>query len=141
MTRSRAARSPADPPRQGLTDGDRGSVTVQVVILAPLMFMFLFMAVQAGLWFHARALALGAAQDGARVAAAENSSGPAGAAAAASFITDGGGEAVLLGAGTSGSRTATEATVTVTGQAPSVVPGWAPAIIQSASAPVERITG
>ncbi|WP_298891667.1 TadE family protein [uncultured Serinicoccus sp.] len=120
---------------------ERGSVTVQMVILAPVMFLFLFMAVQAGLWFHARALALGAAQDGARVAAAEDSTAGAGAAAADDFLTAGGGDGVLQGAGTVANRSATTATVTVTGQAQSLIPGWAPAIVQSASVPVERITG
>lgn len=119
---------------------DRGSVTVQMVILVPVMFLFLFMAVQGGLWFHARALALGAAQDGARVAAAENSSAGAGAAAAADFIASGG-NGVLLNSGTAASRSGTTATVTVTGSVPSLIPGWAPPIIQSASAPVERISG
>lgn len=112
-----------------------------MVILAPVMFLFLFMAVQAGLWFHARSLALGAAEDGARVAAGERASAGQGAAAAADFIASGGGEDVLRAAAVNGSRTAQVATVTVTGSAPSMVPGWAPQIVQSASFPVERITG
>lgn len=112
-----------------------------MVILAPVMFLFLFMAVQAGLWFHARSLALGAAEDGARVAAGEHASAGQGAAAAADFLASGGGSDVLRGAAVSGSRTAEVATVTVTGSAPSLIPGWAPEIVQSASFPVERITG
>lgn len=127
--------------RARLGGAERGSVTAQMVILAPVMFLFLFMAVQAGLWFHARSLALGAAEDGARVAAGEHSSGGAGAAAAADFLASGGGDDVLRGAAISGSRTADIATVTVSGSAPSLIPGWAPQISQSASFPVERITG
>lgn len=133
---------PASGHRRNARPGaDRGSVTIQIVILAPVMFLFLFMAVQAGLWFHARSLALGAAMDGARVAAGEAATSGAGAAAAADFLTQGGGDGVLLDAGISGARSATTATVTVTGTAPSVIPGWAPTITQSASLPVERITG
>ncbi|WP_237565379.1 TadE/TadG family type IV pilus assembly protein [Ornithinimicrobium cavernae] len=121
--------------------GERGSVSVETMILLPLLFLFMFLAVQGGLWFHARSVALGAAQEGARVAGAESSSAAAGAAAAASFVADAGGEGVLLGASTTGSRNATTATVTVTGEAQSVIPGWTPGIVQSASVPVERVTG
>jgi hypothetical protein len=39
-----------------------------------------------------------------------------------------------------GGRSATTATVTVTGTSLSVIPGWSPAVSQSASVPVERIT-
>lgn len=143
MKRTPAPRSAPPSPRQrvGMGGADRGSVTVQMVILAPVMFLFLFMAVQAGLWFHARSLALGAAEDGARVAAGEHASAGQGAAAAADFIASGGGNDVLRGATVSGSRTVEVATVTVTGSAPSLIPGWAPEIVQSASFPVERITG
>ena len=38
-------------------------------------------------------------------------------------------------------RTATAATVHVIGSTLSVVPGWTPTITQSASMPVERLTG
>ncbi|WP_083652677.1 TadE/TadG family type IV pilus assembly protein [Serinicoccus sp. CNJ-927] len=59
----RSRRSPAGHPPGGGPAGERGSASVQIVILAPMLFLFLFMMVQSGLWFHARSLALGAAQD------------------------------------------------------------------------------
>ncbi len=114
-------------------------MTVQMVILLPVVF--LFMALQSALWFHARAVALGAAQEGARVASSEGSTGPAGAAAAADFVSDAGGNGVLVSSGVSATRDAVATTVTVTGTAQTVIPGWAPAISQSASVPVERFTG
>ncbi len=120
--------------------GEHGSVTVQMVILLPVVFLFMFMAMQGALWFHARAIALGAAQEGARVASADGSSGPAGAAAAASFVADAGGDGVLLGSRVNATRDATVATVTVTGNAHTVIPGWAPVIQQSATVPVEQLT-
>lgn len=115
-------------------------MTVQMVILLPMVFLVMFTAVHAGLWFHARAVALGAAAEGARVAGAETGTGPAGAASAADFITAAGGDGVLLHTVTSGTRGTETATVTVTGTAQSVIPGWAPPIEQSATVPVERIT-
>ncbi|WP_114905374.1 TadE family protein [Ornithinimicrobium murale] len=137
-------------PREGTSEGrrriwfgrrDAGAASVEMVVLASFLFMFTFAVVQGGLWFHARSVALGAAQEGARVAAAESSSGGAGAAAAADFVADAGGGGVLLGAATSGTRTATTATVVVTGQSQSIVFFWDPTIVQTASVPVERITG
>jgi Flp pilus assembly protein TadG len=113
---------------------------VEVVVILPLVFLLLFAMVQGGLWFHARAVALGAAQEGARVAAAENSSAGAGILAATSFVADAG-DGVVLNPSVSGSRSAVAATVTVTGQAQSLVPFLNPALTQSASFPTERITG
>ena len=106
---------------------DRGSSSVEVVVLLPLMFLLLFGMVQGGLWFHARAVALGAATEGARVAAAESSSAGAGISAATSFIADAGSGVVINPA--------------VTGQAQSLVPFLNPSVAQSASFPTERITG
>ena len=40
---------------------DRGSGSVEAVILMPLLFLLLLSLVQGGLWYHARAVALGAA--------------------------------------------------------------------------------
>jgi Flp pilus assembly protein TadG len=119
---------------------DRGSSSVEVVVLMPLVFLLLFAMVQGGLWFHARAVALGAAQEGARVAAAESSSAGAGITAAASFIADAG-SGVVLDPAVTGSRSTTTATVTVTGRAQSLVPFLSPSVAQSASFPTERITG
>ncbi|MCE0485487.1 TadE/TadG family type IV pilus assembly protein [Ornithinimicrobium sediminis] len=113
---------------------------MEVVVLLPLVFLLLFAMVQGGLWFHARAVALAAAQEGARVAAAEDSSAGAGIAAASSFVADAG-SGVVLNVAVSGSRTVTSATVTVTGHAQSLIPFLDPAVAQSASFPTERITG
>lgn len=127
--------------RSRLGSVEAGAASVEMVLLASFLFMFTFAVVQGGLWFHARSVALGAAQEGARVAAAESSSGDAGAAAAADFVADAGGGEVLLGAATAGTRTATTATVVVTGQSQSILFFWDPTVMQTASVPVERITG
>jgi hypothetical protein len=47
---------------------------------------------------------------------------------------------VLTGTSTSANRTATTATVTVSGFSLSVIPGWNVRITQSASVPVEKVT-
>ena len=49
--------------------GERGSSSVEMVIALPIVLTVLFLAVQAGTWFHARSIALASAQSGARTSA------------------------------------------------------------------------
>ena len=100
----------------------------------------MFLAMQAALFYHARTVAIAAAQEGARAAGAENGMTSQGINAAYSFISDAGGADVLSGASTMANRTPTTVTVTVAGRSLSVIPGWNPVISQSASLPVERLT-
>ncbi len=119
---------------------ERGSSSIQMVILMPALFAVMFLGMQGALYYHARTVAIAAAQEGARIAGSENGTAADGTAAAKSFVTDAGGNDVLPGVNVTGSRSATTATVTVTGASLSVIPGWSPAVSQSASVPVERIT-
>jgi hypothetical protein len=111
-----------------------------MVILLPVVFLVMFLGVQAALYYHARTVAIAAAQLGARAAGAETGTTSMGIAAASSFVAASGGADVLESASVSGSRSATAATVTVTGTSLSVIPGWSPTIRQSATVPVERLT-
>lgn len=120
--------------------GEGGSVTLETVLVMPLVFASMFAVTQGALVYHARAVAIAAAQEGARTAGGERAGTAAGVAAATAFVADAGGEDVLVGASVTGTRSATTATVTVTGTSLSVIPGWSPVIRQAASAPVERIT-
>ena len=52
--------------------GERGTATVELVVLLPLLFTILFAGVQGAVYYHARTLAIGAAQEGARAAASEH---------------------------------------------------------------------
>ena len=119
---------------------ERGSASVELVILLPVLFAVMFLGMQAALFYHARTVAIAAAQEGARAAGAENGNASDGVNAAYAFIADAGGDDVLAGADTSANRTLTTVTVTVTGHSLSVIPGWNPVITQSASLPVERLT-
>ena len=74
------------------------------------------------------------------IAAAEDSSAGAGISAASSFVTDAG-AGVVVDPAVTGSRSGATATVTVTGAAQSLVPFLNPSVSQSASLPVERVTG
>ncbi len=119
---------------------ERGSASVELVILLPALFALLFLGMQAALFYHARTVAIAAAQEGARAAGGEHGSESDGTQAAAAFVKDAGGDDVLPGATTSATRTTTTATVVVRGHSLSVIPGWSPTIRQVASVPVERLT-
>ncbi len=131
MRRSRSSR--------WLMRGERGSSSVEMVIALPLVLTVLFLAVQAGTWFHARSIALASAQSGARTSAMLNSSLEAGLSSARSFATDVGGT-TLTGVTVTGDRTATSTTVTVTGHSVRLVPFMDVTVSQSATLPVERYT-
>ena len=119
---------------------ERGSSSIQMVILMPALFSIMFLGMQGALYYHARTVAIAAAQEGARAAGSQNGTAAGGISAASSFVSDAGGKDVLPGAHMTGGRSATTATMTVTGTSLSVIPGWSPAVSQSASVPVERIT-
>ena len=131
MRRSRSSRL--------LMRGERGSSSVEMVIALPLVLTVLFLAVQAGTWFHARSIALASAQSGARTSAMLNSSLEAGLSSARSFAADVGGT-TLTGVTVTGDRTATSTTVTVTGHSVRLVPFMDVTVSQSATLPVERYT-
>ncbi len=119
---------------------EHGSVTIQMVFLMPALFLVMFLGVQGALYYHAREVALAAAQEGAREAGSENRTRDSGVATANTFLRDAGGSEVMTSTSVSGSRTTTTAAVTVTGKSLSVIPGWHVTVTQSASVPVERLT-
>jgi Flp pilus assembly protein TadG len=119
---------------------ERGSVTIQMVFLMPALFLLMFLGLQGALYYHAKQVALAAAQEGAREAGSETRTRVAGGAAAHRDLHDAGGSDVMTSTSVSGSRTTTTATITVTGKSMSVIPGWHVTVTQSASVPVERLT-
>lgn len=120
------------------TQNERGAAAIEMVVLLPALFAVLFLGMQAALYFHARTVAIAAAQEGARAAAAEGARSSAAVAAANAFLADAGDglEAPSVRPG----RTSTSATVTVSGHALSVIPGWRPRVTQTARAEIEQIT-
>lgn len=119
---------------------ERGSSSIQMIVLLPALFTVMFLGMQAALWFHARSVAIAAAQEGARTAGAQNGSAAAGISDATSFVSDAGGSDVLAGVHVSGGRSGNRATVTVSGTSMSIIPGWTITVHQSATVPVERLT-
>lgn len=123
----------------GRRPGQRGAAAVEAAIAFPLILALSFAVVQGSLWFTARSMALGAAQEGARAASAENPVN--GAARATDFIESLPMAGLLDDVATSQSKTATSVTVTVTAEVPNIIPGVPIDVTQSATSPVERFTG
>lgn len=126
----------AGPPRR-IRD-ERGSASLQYVILLPVLFGIVFLALQAGLSYFGRTTALAAAETGARALAAEHGTTADCRAAAERFLAQVGD--AVVGASVVCTRTSDTVTVEVRGEALSVIAGWRQTIVQSATLPVERIT-
>lgn len=119
-------------------DDDRGSGTLEVAVLFPVVLLIVMAILQTGLWYHGRSVALAAAQEGVAAGRAELSSvGHAHEAAAAFAEKVGALDDVSVS--TTGSS-ATRIRVTVTGRVPSLIPGVPIAVSQEASGAVERWT-
>ncbi len=119
---------------------DRGSATLEVSILAPVLLLVVFTIIQVGLWSYARSLALGAAQEGVAAGRAHGSPAGAGQVRAQEFLDATAGDSLVDSTVTS---TATAATlrIEVTGRALSVLPGVPGLPVrQRAEGPVERFT-
>ncbi len=112
-------------------------MSIQMVVLMPVLFGIVFLALQASLYYYAATVAGAAAQDGARAAAAHRSAGiGAGTAAALSALDQSRGS--LSNYDVTGTAGAGGPTVTVSGETLSVVPGMVFTVSRSATLPWER---
>jgi hypothetical protein len=118
--------------------GDRGMATLPYLIAFAFVLLVSGTAMQGALWFSARNAALAAAQEGLRVARAENGTLGAGRAAARDFASEvAAGQ--LLSPGVQVSTTADQTVVVrVAGVVPSFVPGLTVRVEQVARGPKER---
>jgi hypothetical protein len=117
---------------------DRGALTLGYVAALPFLFLFVMVIVQASFWFLAREAALAAARQGADAARALGASPAAGTAVALAFARQAGRGYLDHPAASSVGSTARTVSVTVTGLAPSLVPGLTVAVSETVHAPVEE---
>lgn len=116
---------------------EEGSAATEAVLVTPALLFLVVLVIQFGLWYHGQHVVRAAAEEGARAARAEHSSGETGERTAESFLAQVGPkivvEPVVVVA-----RTADEVTVAVSGRAVSVVPGLSLPLNATAVSPVER---
>ncbi len=119
-------------------DRDRGAFTLSYVLVVPVFLLGIMTIVQASVWYLAREAALAAARHGADVARTSKPPPGAGAAAALAFARSAAPGFLTRVSATARGSTATTVRITVSGQAPSLVPWTVIKITEVVTAPVER---
>jgi Flp pilus assembly protein TadG len=117
--------------------GDSGSASTELVILMPLLLLLVLVSVHVALWFHARHLVNAAAQEGARAARAAGATDADGYDRAQQILGDLGSNSVTSPAITV-TRSGGAVSVSVTGQAPPVIPGLATTVSATSTSPIEE---
>lgn len=138
------SRRPRDGQRRRRSPGrpERGAATLELVVLFPVVLLITFGVIEGALWYHARNVALAAAEEGVRVASGNGGSLPAGVTEAHEFAERAGADGVLSGVRVNARGGDTQVTITVKGSSLSLFPGWSGHLVsQTASGPVERFTG
>ncbi len=119
---------------------ERGSSALQLVVVFPVVLLLIFGVVQGALYYHARGVALAAAQEGLAAARLEHGTAADGATRAREFL-DRAGDGLLVEVSVSPARTAVSASVTVRGRSLSLAPGLSGmSVSQTAAGPAERLT-
>lgn len=117
--------------------GDRGNANIEHVLIYPVLLLFIFAIIQTGVYFHARNMALAAAESGVRegrIAA----SAQVGADTAQDYLDQVANQTFTDVSVSSAGSSPTEVQVTVTCTVPSLFPGlWDLDVSQSARGPIE----
>src|SRR3954451_5373532 len=101
---------------------ERGSVSLEMAIVFPVVLLLVMTSIQAALWFYARSIALGAAQEGAREGRVQPASTARAQAAAEGFLEQTA-SALLTGRGVTVTGSPASIAVTVTGPLLGLFPG------------------
>jgi Flp pilus assembly protein TadG len=122
--------------------GQGGSASLELVVVFPALIAAILLVVQAGIYWHARTLALAAAQQGLHAASALNGTTSHGQTQASGFLQRAGADGWLTEQAVTAERSRETATLTVTARAISLIPGLPGLpISQQATGPVEHPTG
>ncbi|MFE4258251.1 TadE family protein [Streptomyces sp. NPDC056883] len=116
--------------------GDRGSGSVELAVLATIVLVLAFAAIQTGMYFHARSVARSAAVQGVE-AGRQIGSGPGDGIAQAQELLAKYGSVRGATVSSEGSG-AEQIRITVRGTVATLVPGLELSVVQHAEAPVER---
>ncbi|MFE5771356.1 TadE/TadG family type IV pilus assembly protein [Streptomyces sp. NPDC056485] len=121
--------------------GGQGEASIQMAIIFPVVILVTVAVVQAAMWVHARSIALTAAREGVAAARVYQAPDSAGAARARETLDRIAGDSLITTAVSTSASSAADVRVTVTGRAPSLIPGVGGlSVSQSAGAPRERWT-
>lgn len=115
---------------------EEGSAVTEAVLITPALLLLVLLIVQMGVWFHAQHVVRAAAEEGVRVARAERGTARDGEATATGFLEQSG-ASIVTGRTIAATRAGVTATVTVSGHAATVVPGFRLPVHATASSPIE----
>lgn len=119
---------------------DRGSVTIELVVVFPIVLLLIFAGLQTGIYYYGRSIVLAGAQEGVRVGRVLPVDPVAGAAAAQAYLEQVG-AGTLINPDVDLSSDAETVTVTVTAQVRDLLGGLLTlTATQTASGPVERVS-
>ena len=115
----------AAPPRRWLSD-DRGTSPIELAILLPVIILALFASIQVAMYFIARSAALAAAQEAVAVQRVFGAGKDTGQLAGKKLLDTGQAGDFLTGYAVSTAQCPSDGgiTITVTGQAPGLIPGF-----------------
>ncbi|WP_298462074.1 TadE family protein [uncultured Cellulomonas sp.] len=137
-TQARRPRVPR-PPWAARLCPERGSASVEAVILYPAVLLLLFAIVQGGVYAHARNVARDVANGAVIAARSQDATAADGISEGTARLERAGGASLITGATVQVERGPATVTVTVTGSALSILPGVSGLpITQTASGAVER---
>ncbi|NKS56230.1 pilus assembly protein [Rhodococcus hoagii] len=117
---------------------DAGSAAIQWAILLPIILLLTFGLIQGALYYHARNVALVAAEQGLDATRGQYGTTALGYAAAESFLTTAG--TTLEAPTVTITRGTTEATISVVGKSTAILPFLDFTVSVDRSLPIERIT-
>ncbi|MEU6720739.1 TadE family protein [Nonomuraea sp. NPDC046802] len=118
---------------------ERGSATLEAALVYPAILLLVLLTMNTALWFHARTLAMAAAQEGLRAGRSHGSSPSAGQTTAERFIHQAGGS-FLTHPKVAVTRDTDTLEISVSGQAITLVPLLTLTVTQVARAPIEKWT-
>jgi Flp pilus assembly protein TadG len=122
------------------SSAEHGAASVELAVVFPLVLLLVMTLIQAALWFYARSIALGAAQEGAREGRLQPASTARAQSAAESFL-DQTAQDLLTSRDVDVAGSPSSIAVSVSGTSLSLFPGlsgWS--VSQTAIGPVERPT-
>jgi hypothetical protein len=114
--------------------GDRGSASLTIVLLAPLLLVLMFAGFQAAMWNHTSTEARVVARETAVLVARDGLTTSQAAAAASAVLAH---DSILTGVNVSVDSTSTVVVVTITGNAPGVLRGTSSPVRVTAAVSLE----
>lgn len=124
--------------RRTAARNESGALSLSYVIIMPVVLTAIMIMMQASAWYLARDAALAAARQGADVARVRGSAPSAGPQAAVAFAQSAASGWLLVPSASAAGSTATTIEITVTGRAPSLVPGMKVNVSETVQVPAER---